>query len=321
MTALAIIIPVFNDWPSLAKLVEGIQEQAKLHLWDGLHIIVVNDGSTIPLERKLLESSAQKESRVQITILDLSRNVGHQNAIATGLGWVEQSQHVFDAVVVMDGDGEDRPQDIALLLDASRREPGKIVMAKRGKRQESMSFRCGYQIYKLLFWLLTGQRITFGNFSLLPASCLSRLTVSQDIWHSYAGGILRSKIPRIVVEIDRGNRYFGRSKMNVAGLILHGLSAIAVFVDICTVRVLLMSLGILLISGLGIATVIMMKFLGMASPGWASTMALLLTVVSLQSVVLSAVLVFILFIYRNINTESPVGAFHRLVKNVVEHKN
>ncbi|HET9241543.1 MAG TPA: glycosyltransferase [Oligoflexus sp.] len=310
---LIILIPVFNDWPSFAKLVEEISQLNRKNSLESIHILAINDGSTLTPETKSLE---QRQDKTQVSILHLNRNVGHQNAIAAGLGWVAQSEENFDAVVIMDGDGEDKPQDIAQLIDKAEANPGHIVIAARGRRNESLTFRMGYGVYKLLFRLFTGFRISFGNFSLIPTSCLTQLVNSREIWHSYAGGVLRSRIPRTMVQIDRGTRYYGQSKMNFTGLILHGLSAISVFVDICTVRVLMMTLGFITLSALGIGTVVTMKFLGLSSPGWSSTMALLMLVISMQCVLLSFFLIFILFIYRNMNTQIPVNASNTLVKDV-----
>jgi hypothetical protein len=310
---LNILIPVFNDWPSFAKLVEEISQLNRKNSLESIHILAINDGSTLTPETETL---GQRHDKTQVSILHLNRNVGHQNAIAAGLGWVAQSEETFDAVVIMDGDGEDRPQDIAQLIAQAEANPGHIVIAARGRRNESLTFRMGYGVYKLLFRLFTGFRISFGNFSLIPTGCLPQLVNSREIWHSYAGGVLRSRIPRTMVQIDRGTRYFGQSKMNFTGLILHGLSAISVFVDICTVRVLMMTLGFISLSAVGIGTVVMMKFLGLSSPGWSSTMALLMLVISMQCVLLSFFLIFILFIYRNMNTQIPVNASTALVKAV-----
>jgi glycosyltransferase involved in cell wall biosynthesis len=315
MKHLALVIPVFNDWPSVSKLIDEIGKQNELRALESIQVLAINDGSTRDPDPSFLQD-LDPDGRVRVSLLHLKRNVGHQNAIATGLGWVAQAPFPFDAVIVMDGDGEDRPQDIPLLIEATRTHPGTMIIAARGRRNESLGFRMGYWIYKRLFWVLTGQKISFGNFSLLPVSCLPPLIHSRDIWNSYAGGILRSKLPRQFLRIDRGVRYYGRSKMNLTSLILHGLNAISVFVDVCTVRVLFMSLGLIGISVIGTSTVILMKLLGHASPGWASTMALLMMVISLQCVLLSTILTFILFVYRNINTESPVSAYPHLVKEV-----
>ena len=204
-------------------------------------IIVVNDGST---EENKIEL---KNNFIDTTILNLKVNIGHQRAIAVGLQYIYNEKDDYDYVVVMDSDGEDKPEDIILLLEKATKEGSKkIIFAQRKKRQESILFKTGYFFYKYLFYFLTGQKINFGNFSVIPKKLIGKVVHQNNIWNHYSGGIIQSKIPFDKVLLDRGKRYHGVSKMNFNNLIIHGLSSIAVYFDFLSLRILRYSLYCLL---------------------------------------------------------------------------
>jgi polyisoprenyl-phosphate glycosyltransferase len=279
----AIVVPVLDDWPSFAALVADIARQCKRGDLS-IHIYAVDDGSLAPFAIDTISVSPDS-GIVSIEILRLALNLGHQRAIAVGLCAVAENSD-FDAVLVMDSDGEDRPQDIPALLAASRAHPECVVMAARAKRSEPPIFRLWYRLYKLLFFLLTGQAISFGNFSLLPMSAVRRLVHMPELWNHLAAAIMRSRLPYLTVPIARGVRFFGRSRMNLVSLIVHGLSALSVHTDMIFVRVLLLALGIAGAAGLGIVAVTAVRFgAEVAIPGWATTAVGILLIILLQTLV------------------------------------
>jgi hypothetical protein len=123
-----------------------------------------------------------------IEILHLALNLGHQRAIAVGLCAIADRTH-FDALLVMDSDGEDRPIDVVALMAASLRRPEHVVLAHRAQRSESIAFRFWYFVYKLVFHLLSGQTISFGNYSLIPMSAVQRLVHMPELWNNLAACI------------------------------------------------------------------------------------------------------------------------------------
>ena len=241
-----IIMPMYNDWASAAKLVREID--AIIAGWDHpVTVIIVNDGSQ--------ESSGPNDGLAEtcrhikkLQVIDLVCNQGHQRAIAIGLVYAHQ-QACFDRVFVMDSDGEDQPAELTDLLVASQTHPEAIVTADRMSRSEGPLFRFCYRCYKLLFSALTGTHIRFGNFCVIPAHQLDRLVHYPSLWNSFSGTIKKSNLPRHGIASHRGKRYVGPSKMNFVALVLHGLSVISVYWDVLLVR-LLCGLGMLwLISG------------------------------------------------------------------------
>lgn len=232
---IALVIPVFEDWESASLLCRMIDEAlrgSKHHV----RILFVDDGSfTAPPGPFATEPLPAIDG---IDVLRLRRNVGHQRAIAIGLGWVERHSPA-DAVIVMDGDGEDLPADIpALLAQAETTGLTRVVFAERGKRMDGLIFRSLYFCYRTAHRLLTGRGIRFGNFSVIPFHFLRRLTTMPELWGHYAAAVLNARIPFTTVIVNRGRRLRGATKMNLEALILHGLAAVAVYQTV-SVRVLM----------------------------------------------------------------------------------
>jgi polyisoprenyl-phosphate glycosyltransferase len=198
-------------------------------------VLIVDDASTDPLSGSLAEMYSAIGS---IDILHLRCNLGHQRAIALGLYHLHEFTET-DAVVVMDGDGEDRAEDIPALLDEfARCRNNEVVFAARAKRMESVFFQTFYRVYQVVHRILTGIGVRVGNFSVIPRRALSRLIASPDLWNHYAAAVYRARIPRRLLPLARGERLTGVSKMNFVSLLMHGLSAISVFSDQVSARIL-----------------------------------------------------------------------------------
>ena len=266
-----------------------------------MEVVLVNDGST---EQFNADFNAQKKP---LTIINLTINVGHQRAIAIGLSYVREQMQGFDAVIVMDSDGEDRASDIpALTAMGEKNALKKIIFAQRSKRNEGTGFKIFYFFYKSIFKLLTGQRINFGNFSFIPSVLLNKVVSIPSTWNHYSGSIVKSKIPFTTVPIDRGSRYHGSSKMNFVSLIIHGLSAISIYIEVVTVRLLIFSFVGILVSTLFIVGIFIIKlFTDFAIPGWASSMSLLIFNIIIQFTVVSLLILLLILYSRNNIQHSP----------------
>ena len=305
-----IVIPQFNDWEALNLLIKKINEDLNEEILTNCSLLIVDDCSS-----KSQSSPFIRFKGKEIRLLSLYRNLGHQKAIAIGLSYV--AEHL-DAtkVIVMDADGEDAAGDINNLVAKSIEEPDKIIFAQRNKRTESFLFRSFYVIYKMVFKMLTGKVITFGNFSLIPQKRLQNLVRVSEIWNNYPGGIIKSRIPYASIPTNRAKRLAGESKMNFVSLILHGLSAISVMIDTTAVRILIFSI---LMSGVAVAFIILILFLkiiGNATPGWASTLGSTLTILMLQSFLISLFLVFMVLQYRSQQHFIPAIHYKDFVEKV-----
>ena len=233
-------------------------------------------------------------SNVPIQVLKLHRNVGHQKAIAIGLAYIHHYMQCNN-VLIMDGDGEDKPEDASELLTASVQNPGKIILAHRGSRTEPFLFRVFYTFYKFLFRFLTGKKIAYGNFMLIPASVLNILVYHNEIWNHLSAAIIKAGFPFLSIQTARGKRYTGNSNMSFTDLLLHGFGAISVFIEQMASRLLLVSVTLMTISFVAICIIVGIRwFTDLAIPGWASTIMLSMLVVLLQSILLS---LFTLFLF------------------------
>ncbi|QJD81346.1 glycosyltransferase [Spirosoma rhododendri] len=305
-----IIIPLFNDWQAVNLLLERIQSVVTASVVQRMAFLIVDDCSVTDYENLPIGIGQS------LSILRLYRNVGHQKAIALGLSYLAD-QDEPQTTIVMDADGEDRPEDIEKLIQQSLSEPGRIVFAHRAKRHEALLFRASYQVYKWLFLLLTGKTITFGNFSLVPAGLLRKLAHVSSIWNNYPGGVIRSRLPYTAVPLERGRRLAGESKMNFVSLILHGLSAVSVLIDTTAVRLVLFSALMIAASVLGIGVVVYMKlFTETAVPGWASYLVASFLIVILQAFLISLLLVFIVLAYRTQVQFIPARQYRDFVERV-----
>lgn len=275
------VVPVFNDWESFAILLVELDKLAA-GLEMPLCVDAVDDGSTQPSDN-IPAVCTQLRALRRVRILRLSTNVGHQRAIAVGLCHASEAAEA-SAVLVMDSDGEDRPDAVPRMLAAATGKRDFVIVGARAKRSENTTFRAGYVIYKALFKIVTGKKIGFGNFSLISSSYVRRLVMLPDLWNNLAAAVLRSRLPIQEVHIDRGTRYAGKSKMNFASLLVHGFSAISVYADTMFVRLLLAAL---FLSGFTAVVAVFVLSLRLfvpehATPGWATTVILSLTIIVLQ---------------------------------------
>lgn len=306
-----IVTPVYNDWNSLNYLLHELDRVAG-KLSQPLRVLVVDDGSTQTPEQNLtLNLSA---NILSIDVIQLIRNIGHQRAICIGL--VETKSYApYDAVVVMDADGEDTPESIDQLIEVHRKQQESIVVAARGRRYESLTFKAFHRLYKLLFRALVGKNISFGNYCLIPSSLVERLTYDPNLWNHLAATIVHAGLPLQYVHINRGARYDGQSKMNYQSLIMHGLSAISVFVDILFLRLLILSSILIAISIVGIFIVIgILLFTKLAIPGWSTNAVGILSIILLQVIIFSSGAIFFILNQRAANVFIPSLDTGRLIK-------
>lgn len=295
--AVAIVMPVLDDWMSFFQLLREIDHQQGL-AGRRIRIMAVNDGSRMDFNPDCGQLS-MAGSIEAVEIINLAVNLGHQRAIAVGLAAIAEQDDV-DTVVVMDCDGEDRPEDVAVLLAAGARDPRKAILARRTRRTETVGFKIGYKLYKFCFKLLTGRTINFGNFSVLPIAAVRRLVRMPDLWNNLPAAIIRSRIDTISVPLARGHRIAGRSHMNLAGLVIHGLSAMSVFSEVIFIRILLMSGLISAITVILMLGVVAIRFLTQAAiPGWATTAFGVLTIVLVQVLVTTIATTFVVLSARS----------------------
>ena len=223
MMKIKILIPVYNDWHSVFKLLENINSEV-LTLDCEFSVIIINDASTEIKPEFLVDLDNLKF----IEIINMKENRGHARCIATGLKYINKKED-FDYVIPMDGDGEDRPEEISLLIKKIKENPGVVVTADRIKRSEGFIFRFCYLVHKFLTFVFTGQKIKFGNYTCLPKIIVNNMVNEAATWSSFSGALVKIIDNRNSISSIRGTRYFNPSKMSFLNLLKHSLSIIAVF--------------------------------------------------------------------------------------------
>lgn len=296
---LLILSPVYNDWPSYTKLINGIKECFALNPNYQIQFLCVDDCSSTPYDFDSETTPIRK--------ICLNRNEGHQKAIALGIAYAV-SKISFDKLVIIDADGEDDPLDIKRLLNHYKDDA--VVFAKRKRRTETLVFKLFYRSYKVLFYLLTGKKIAFGNFSLLSRKTARKLTHDRDLFINYSSCILNNKIQFVLVDTNRSTRYFGKSKMNYHGLILHGLGAISIHIERVSTRLLMISSFTGITALICILVVLYIKiFTNNAIPGWATNFISSLILIIFQTIIMSLLLTFIILNRKTQKAAIPFGDY------------
>ena len=230
MKKFIIVLPVYNDWSSLIKLLDQINSSIGAIKNIEAKCVVVNDASTEPAPTINVPFNLKS-----IKIINMKKNQGHARCNAHGIRYLSKSED-FDYVIFMDSDGEDRPEEIKLLVNKALSNEGTSVVAKRVKRSEGIFFQFLYQIHKIITLIFTGKNINFGNYSCLTKTDIKILSEKKSLWSSFSGSVKKHISNLNTIDSIRGVRYFGPSKMSLLKLIIHSLSIIAVFKKIVFVR-------------------------------------------------------------------------------------
>jgi len=230
MSKIKILIPVYNDWQSVFKLLENIN--LEVSTLDGeFSVIIVNDAST----ENRTEFSVDLNNLKSVQVISMKENKGHARCNAVGLKYINEKEE-FDYLIPMDGDGEDRPEELSLLIEKIKDYPDKVITANRVKRSEGFIFKFCYLVHKYLTLVFTGQTIKYGNYTCLPKSAVNIMVNESATWSSFSGSLAKIAKDKKSISSERGMRYFGPSKMSFINLLKHSLSIIAVFKTTLLIR-------------------------------------------------------------------------------------
>ena len=232
-----ILIPVYNDWQSVFKLLENINSEVS-SLNHEFSVIIINDAST----ETRPELTTNLEKLNSIKIINIKENQGHARCNAIGLKHIFENEE-FNYVIPMDGDGEDRPEELKQLVDNLNYHPDKPIVGERIKRSEGIFFKFCYFVHKIITSTFTGKSIKYGNYTCLPKSTVEKMINEKATWSSFSGSLAKVAKDRATIPSERGTRYFGPSKMSFKNLLIHSLSIIGVF----KINVLIRSILFLLV--------------------------------------------------------------------------
>ena len=232
-----ILIPIYNDWQSVFKLLENINSEVSGLEYE-FSVIIVNDAST----ESRPEINLNLDNLNSIKIINMKENRGHARCNASGLKHIFENEE-FDYVIPMDGDGEDRPEEIKQLVDNLNYNSDKPIVGERIKRSEGIFFKFCYFLHKIITSTFTGQSIKYGNYTCLPKSIVEKMINEKATWSSFSGSLAKVAKDRATIPSERGTRYFGPSKMSFKNLLIHSLSIVGVF----KIHVLIRSILFLLV--------------------------------------------------------------------------
>jgi len=256
MIKIKILIPVYNDWRSVFKLLENINVVVST-LEGDFSVIIVNDAST----EARPELSTDFEKLKSIKVINMKKNRGHARCNAAGLKYINEKED-FDYVIPMDGDGEDRPEELSLLIEKIKEYPGTVVTAIRVKRSEGFIFKLCYLVHKYLTLVFTGQTIKYGNYTCLPKPVVDTMVNEPATWSSFSGSLAKTVKDKKSIPSERGTRYFGPSKMSFVNLLKHSLSIIAVFKTTLLIRSILFLIAYLFLVTGKISVITLMPVIG-----------------------------------------------------------
>ncbi len=305
--SVCVVTPCFNEGITVIKFLKNLEKHLQQSPLE-VEVAVVNDGST-DNTLELLSPFRFEAPNIRLTILDLKMNVGHQRAIKQGLLYAETTD--AERIIIMDSDGEDNPAAIPALLEKDQFE---VVHVVRGKRKEKLSFRFSYALYKMIFYVITGKKMNFGNYCMVGRKALT--TILENQYVHFAAFLQNQRLTRSYIQSDRGKRIDGKSKMNFEKLIYHAFmslvenaqSLLMIFFKIFVV------LSIVLVFILGY--IIYHKvFSGKAILGWASTLSIGLINLALVSFGFFVLGLLLLNIFKR-HTHTPEEKIYNIIDKI-----
>ena len=305
---LKILIAVYNDWSSLDILLAEIYKKLNQTVWKNYEVYIVNDASTIEIPEKIKRKTK---------IINLFNNIGSQGAISIGVKYIQKKIDDMTHLLIMDSDGEDKPEDIVRLLDECKNNENKIVFARRKKRRESVLFRALHFTYKKIFKMLIGKDLDFGNFSCMTKSNLNKIVNINNLQTHYSASILRSKIPFSKIDCEKGFRIEGSSKLNFWKHFAHALMSLSVFVDLIAIKFFFISLVGIVLSIISSITIFIMKlYFPKILLGIASNILLSLAIITIVLFLISLFSLIIFLNNKNQNYSPSNKSIDHLIENV-----
>jgi len=310
-TEITILTPTYDDWESVFVLLGQLDEVLTA---DGLKadVIIIDDGS--PVFADTLDFGTLTLSAIQeVEVVTLTRNMGNQRALATGIAYVAENRDC-EILVVMDSDLEDQPNYVPELIAEAKKKGNEVIFAERTRRSEGFTFKAFYKIYKYLYKFLTGMPISIGNFSAIPGRLVKRIANVSEIWSHFPAGIMRARIPFRSIPATRGQRLHGESKMNLVSLVVHGMNGFAVHADVVGVRMVIAIFGIgtaiLLALFLTIAKRFVFDFFVV---GWTSMVVIILGIAVIQAFMAAIFMAFVIVSSRNQRVVIPAIDFNKYI--------
>lgn len=236
-----IIIPTYNDWKSLKKVLNILNNS----IIDNANIIVVDDHSS---EKSTLNKKKLKNIK-SLKIISLKKNVGSQKAIYLGLKYLKNKlkrNNSQSIISILDSDGEDNPRVLKKLIQLASKKNDYFIFAARKERTEGRIFRLINKLRLYFTYALTGKFMNYGNFSAFSSNILKNILKNENIFLAFSSGVVKNYKKIFFLSVKKNKRYFGKSKVNLGFLVSHSLKIISVFYDIVFLRTFLLLLTLII---------------------------------------------------------------------------
>lgn len=279
---MGLIIPCYNEELMVPQLLERLQTLARD--WPcPLYVLFVDDGSRDNTYALLADACSQNAN---MACLRLSRNFGHQTAVAAGLAYARG-----DIVSIIDADLQDPPEFLLEML-AKWREGYDVVYGIRASRKEGVILRSAYTVFYRLLKKIANVDIPLdaGDFSLMDRKVVDHIN-SMPEHNRFIRG-LRGWVGfrQIGLPYDRHARQAGEPKYNLCRLMNLAMNGIISF---SSIPLQLASWFGALSSLLGLLLLIWVVLSGLLSgktpPGWASLAVIILVFGGIQLIVLGII--------------------------------
>ena len=284
------VLPVRDDYESVENLLQEFLKLLSLNLRIKAKFVLIDDGSQI------IDLKVTDIKKLDFEILETKYRMGHQKAIYLGLNHVADKFQGLN-IVILDGDGEDKPQDAIAIAELLLQDnQTQVVLARRLARQTSFAFKINYSIFRFLFKKLVGVDLRSGNFMGIKSDYLKTLKTFPSLKSHIAGSVIRH-CPNIeYLDLNRGARIAGKSQMNLPRLALHAYGAFAVFADVLIARITFILISISIFLGISGITLFFLKIVGLAKtlPGWTS---IILFQIASTTVLLASFALLSLFLF------------------------
>lgn len=209
---ISIVIPIYNEEENIDNLYARLTVSAPT--WnDDYEIVLVDDGSK---DNSLAMMTAYAEKDSHVRVIKLSRNFGHQPAISAGI-----QEAKGDAIVIMDGDLQDPPEELYRFLDKWR-EGYDVVYAVRTKRKEGFFKKAAYKtFYRMLAWISDIEiPLDSGDFCVMDRKVVNTIVNEMPEQVRFVRGLRAyAGFKQIGVTYERAERAAGEAKYTFKKLV------------------------------------------------------------------------------------------------------
>jgi len=267
----SVVLPVYNTGGCLHELYERLTKTLEAKGYD-FELLMVEDGGR-DNAWEILEGIASKDSRVKA--MQLSRNFGQHPAIAAAF-----ENATGDAIILMDADLQDRPEDIPLLLEKLKGDIHIVFTVKQGSR-ESFATQLTSRLYHYVFSKLTRTHVPrdIGTFRAFTAEFLNAVMTYPERNILFGPLMFHVGFKSETVTVPHDERKTGKSGYSFSKRLKLAIDSILSYTDLPHRVLLNMGILTLTISGLYILALLGRYFLTSTPlPPGLTLLALLLTI-------------------------------------------